>query len=294
MRIAKRLATLALTLILLISAARAEEIWKPAEKNTLRFRKLVDLLEDAVLQGSADTAAIDKILNEIRKAKESDYAVARAVADHWYAVMLDPEYELYQYWDGIKANELEWSGLNFSGRHAFVVLGYQLDEGYMQSELIHRCDAAAAAGRSFPDSLIVTTGGRTGSNNPENHTEGALMKDYLERCGIGGDRIFVEEEALSTLENAEFSFRILQAEGIEKITVVTSDYHQRWGQVLFNALAAVYDAVYGYRVQIAGHYCCRARPRSTAPGSYLQMVTGQLKQIFRRGVRIYGPAEGTE
>jgi len=277
--------------LLLVSAAQAEK-WQPAEKNSLRFQKLVGLLQDSVRLGAADTAAIDKLLGEIRRTSEDDYDIARAVSDHWYAVMLDPDYKMYQYRDELKAHELEWSGLDFSGKHAFVVLGYQLDDGHMRPELIGRCDAAAAAARSFPDSYIVTTGGVTGGNNPDGKSEGGLMKTYLSgRCGIDKDRIFAEKESLTTLENAEYSFRILQEEGIEKITVVTSDYHQRWGQVIFNALAAIYAKTTGYRVEIVGNYNYQTRPDSVSPGSYLQITTGQLGMIFRKGVRIFEPED---
>ena len=148
---------------------------------------------------------------------------------------------------------------------------------------------------TFPDSYIVTTGGVTGSNNPEGKSEGGLMRSYLsKRCGIDADRIFAEKESLTTLENAEYSFRILQEQGIEKITVVTSDYHQRWGQVMFNTLAAIYAKATGYQVEIVGNYNYRAKPDSANPGNYLQITTGQLGLIFRKGVRIYRTEEQTE
>lgn len=291
MKSIKRVTVLAIALLVLCASAQAEK-WLPAEKNALRFQKLVDMLGEAVENGSADTAGIDRLLEEIRRENTEDYDIARAVADHWYAVMLDPDYKMYQYWDELKAHELEWSSLDFSGKHAFVVLGYELKDGHMRPELIGRCDAAAAAARAFPESYIITTGGVTGNNNPENKSEGGLMKNYLSRrCGIDADRIFAEKEALTTLENAEYSFRILQEQGIEKITVVTSDYHQRWGQVLFNALAAIYEKETGYRVEIAGNYNYRAKPDSAGPGSYLGIVTGQLGLIFRKGIRIYRKEE---
>ena len=292
----KRILALAVALLMLmLSAALADGEWHPAEKNAGRFRQLTELLGDAVRLGGADTAAIDKLLEQIRQENEDDYDIARAVTDHWYAVMLDPDYQMYLYWDELKAHELQWSRLDFSGKHAFVVLGYQLDDGHMKPELIGRCDAAAAAARAFPDSYIVTTGGVTGSNNPEGKSEGGLMRSYLsKRCGIDADRIFAEKESLTTLENAEYSFRILQEQGIEKITVVTSDYHQRWGQVMFNTLAAIYAKATGYQVEIVGNYNYRAKPDSANPGNYLQITTGQLGLIFRKGVRIYRTEEQTE
>ena len=235
------------------------------------------------------------VLEAIRQDSADDYDIARAIADHWNETVMDLHYRMFAHRGQDRAYALERSGLDFSGKHAFIVLGFQLQDGEMQEELIGRCDAAAAAARAFPDSYIVTTGGVTGSNNPEGKSEGGLMRSYLsKRCGIDADRIFAEKESLTTLENAEYSFRILQEQGIEKITVVTSDYHQRWGQVMFNTLAAIYAKATGYQVEIVGNYNYRAKPDSANPGNYLQITTGQLGLIFRKGVRIYRTEEQTE
>ena len=67
---------------------------------------------------------------------------------------------------------------------------YLLPDGEMTEELVGRCKAAAAAAKAFPDSIIVCTGGATGANNPDGHTEAGLMKEYLvKRCGISRKRI---------------------------------------------------------------------------------------------------------
>ena len=294
MKIIRRLLLLIAALLLLCASARAER-WLPAEKNAPRFQQLVVMLGEAVENGGADTAAIDLLLEEIRQEDADDYEIGRAVTDHWYAVMLDPEYKMYQYWDETGARELEESGLDFGGKHAFVVLGYQLDgAGDMRPELIGRCDAAAAAARSFPDSYVVTTGGATGGVDTNNHTEAGEMKKYLVKSGISKDRVFAEEKARTTLQNAEYSFRILRDLGIEKVTVVTSDYHQRWGQVVFNAVAAIYAQVTGYQVEIVGNYNFRAEPDNAGPESYVQITASQLSSVFRKGIGIYRPEEQTE
>ncbi len=294
MKTVKQITALLTALLMLFTAAQAER-WMPAEENAPRFQQLVVMLEEAVTSGGADTAAIDLLLEEIRREDADDYAIARAVTDHWYAVMLDPGYRMYQYRDEDRAVELEESGLDFGGKHAFVVLGYQLEDGEMKPELNGRCDAAAAAARTYPDSCVITTGGVTGGNNPLNHSEAGEMKKYLSaKCGIDESRIFAEEKSKTTLQNAEFSFRILREQGVGKITVVTSDYHQRWGQVVFNAVAAIYAQVAGYRVEIVGNYNFRADPDNAAPESYVQITASQLGSVFRKGINIYRPGEQTE
>ena len=61
---------------------------------------------------------------------------------------------------------------------------------------------------------------------------------------------------MTTAENAVNSFAIMQARGVRTMTVVTSAYHQRWGQALYNAVGALYRQRTGYSVQIVGNYSC--------------------------------------
>ena len=193
------------------------------------------------------------------EAEALDDEVARSVVSHWEKVYLDPDYHL-NLW-GQDDPRL----LSLSGRHAIVVLGYELNNGRMQGELMGRCQAAAAVARAFPESILVCSGGATGGNNPEKHTEAGLMKEYLsEKCGIDPERIFIDEQAMTTAENALHTLAILRQQGTETMTLVTSSYHQRWGQVLYNAVAARYRRDYGYSVEIVENYCYDVRPSSNS------------------------------
>lgn len=175
--------------------------------------------------------------------------LARSIADQWISVWLDPEYRLSLYGADDPAQ------LPVRGRHAFVVLGFQLMNGEMTDELMGRCQAAAAAASAFPDSILVCTGGATGSNNPEKHTEAGMMKAYLsEECGIAPERILTDEKARTTLENAVNTMAILQEQHIETITIVTSAYHQKRGQTLYNAVSGMLGQASGYSVEIVGNY----------------------------------------
>ncbi len=237
-------------------------------KNTLRILLCLILVscpalgESAESAGTADAAvsydtlfadmieAYDSLQRIDADVKAMNDQVAGAVAEHWKKVYLNPDYHLYLF------GKDDPSLLPIRGRHAFVVLGYQLRNGEMTEELKGRCDAAAAAARAFPESLLVCTGGATGGNNPENHTEAGMMKDYLvQEHGIAPERIFTDELAMTTAENAVNTFVILREQGIETMTVVTSSYHQRWGQVLYNAMAARYRFELGYPVELIGNYC---------------------------------------
>ena len=184
-----------------------------------------------------------------------DDPVARSIAEHWKRTYLDPDFRLYLYG---KDDPLL---LPVGGAHAFVVLGYELQDGEMAEELKGRCEAAAAAARAFPNSILVCSGGPSGKNNPQGHTEAGMMRDYLiSRCGIAPEKIFTDETSMNTAENAINTFTILRAQGIESMTLVTSAYHLRWGEVLYNALGAQYRQQYGYAAKIVGNFCLDIEP----------------------------------
>jgi len=265
----KRLAAVLLALLCLASgAARAadEPLYQPSPANQPRFGRLLAALVRAYEKpsgGDADT--IDALLEEIRLEDETDGLVADMIADHWRAVYLDPDFALYLWHSGEdEASELESSALEDSDTHAFVVLGYKLKDGEMTNELKGRCKAAAAAARSFPSALLVCSGGATGSNNPKRHTEGGLMRDFLvKKCKIDASRVFCDEKALSTLTNALNTFAILEAQGVETITLVTSSYHQRWGQMIYHTLAEINRLRGDYAPSIVENYNYDIKPVKT-------------------------------
>ncbi len=210
-----------------------------------------------------------------------DPALARSIAEQWQKVYLDPGNVLHLYGGGETAEELEDAGIPQGTGHAFVVLGYELQDGMMTEELTGRCRAAAAAARSYPDSVLIMTGGATGPNNPEGHTEAGLMKQYLtETCGIAEDRIITDEEAMTTAENALYTFGILQEMGIQTLTLVTSSYHQRWAQVLYNAVGEIYRLRTGSAARIVADYCWPAEPSRPAYRQDHRIALMQLAGIL--------------
>lgn len=281
MKSVKRIGALLFALILMISAAQAE--WKAAAGNNQRFLKLLNLLGASIEEGGVyDETAVEEKLEAIRGASEDDYDVALAIVNHWKENVLDPNYRMFAWRNEDNAFALEQSGLDFSGRHAFIVLGYKLEDGEIGEEAMGRCDAAGAAAVSFPDSILITTGGVTGANNPNKHTEAGQMKNYLtEYWHIDPDRIYTEKKARTTLENALNTFQILEDNQIETFTIVTSNYHQLWAQVLFNAQAAIYEKETGYRVRMTGNYNYMAEPL-TSPADRARTGLTQLASLFKK------------
>ena len=227
-----------LVLGLLLSAALAEE--KPVTYNIL-FSDLMNAYSDPSAENLAKADSDAAVLND---------DLALSLVESWKTVWLDPEYRLYL------NGQDDPSLLPVTGKHAFIVLGYQLSNGEMTEELIGRCDAAVAAARAFPDSILVCSGGATGQNNPEGHTEAGLMKVYMsEKGGIAPDRILVDENAMSTTENVINTMKMLKERGIETITVVTSSYHQQRGQSLFLLASAISERDQGWSVSVVGNFC---------------------------------------
>lgn len=236
-------------------------------------------------ESKASDVSFDTLLSDLMTAYEAnaridadvtilDDDIARSVAAHWKKVYLD-DYRLYLYGKDDPAE------LPITGRHAFVVLGYELKNGKMTDELKGRCDAAAAAAKAFPDSILVCSGGATGANNPHGNTEAGLMKKYLvNTCGIAPERVFTDTKAKTTTQNAINTLRILREQDVETMTIVTSFYHQRWGQVLYNAMAAKYRQTYSYSVEIIANYCYDIAPSNPLFLADAQIAISQLKNIL--------------
>lgn len=230
---------------------------------------LADMLEACEHPSDEGIRRIDADVDALRD------GMARPIAEHWKKVYLDPGYKLYL-WGADDPAALE-----ITGAHAFVVLGYELKDGRMTEELKGRCEAAAEAARAFPDSILVCSGGATGENNPEGHTEAGLMKDYLTvECGIDPGRVFIDERAMTTAENAVNTLAILKEQGVETMTLVTSAYHQRWGQVLYNAVAARYALERGYSVRIVGNFCYDIEPSNDFYRKDAQIAVVQLGRLL--------------
>ena len=259
----KRIMILTLAAMLLMTGAAAmAEGYRVSDGNVNNFATLFqDLLDAFEAPAEGDAQRIGADLEAIRGVSEEDYAIARGVAEHWQKVYLDPDYPLYLYDGGVRATALEAAGYQSGDIQAVVVLGYELRNGEMTEELKGRCDAAAAVARSFPDAVIVCSGGATGENNPKGHTEAGMMRDYLvERCDIDAGRILTDERALTTTENAINTFAMLEERDIKSMTIVTSAYHQRRGQVIYNAVGMVCARESGYAPEIVANYCLDIEP----------------------------------
>ena len=245
--------------------------------NAGNFGTLVmDLVRAYETPSEADVRTIEADLEAIRSVSEDDCDIAQALTDTWREVYLDPDYRLFLSGKDDPAVLAEYGVVN-SPSQAIVILGFELSNGEMQPELIGRCNAAAELAKAFPEAILVCSGGATGKNNPEKHTEAGLMKAYLtENCGIDASRIYTDEEALTTVKNVHKTFEILKEQGIRTMTIVTSQYHQKRSQALYGVMARVCKLERDYSVQIVGNFCYDIEPES---GSYKKGYRIALTQL---------------
>jgi uncharacterized SAM-binding protein YcdF (DUF218 family) len=92
------------------------------------------------------------------------------------------------------------------------------------NESAERITATAALARQYPEARIVYSGG-----NARLVLTGGIEADYaielLESLGVARSRIVAERESRNTIENAEFSKRIIDPKPGERWLLVTSAYH---------------------------------------------------------------------
>lgn len=116
------------------------------------------------------------------------------------------------------------------GSNAIVTLGYALNpDGSMHDILIKRLEKTLEIAKELPDSLIIVTGGVPQNNK----TEGNLMAQWLIEHGVDAKRIYAENYARSTVENALFSRYVLAKHRIKNAVLISSGSHIRRADAIF-------------------------------------------------------------
>ena len=146
----------------------------------------------------------------------------------------------FDYWDetngkGFVNNDGIPVGLPDDDSLCIVVLGYALyPDGGMRDELKLRLDEGYEAAEKYPNALVLVTGGGTALGAPS-IKEADKMAKYLEEKGLDPSRIIVENNSMTTAENAVFCEMLLKTEypQVKEIAIVTSDYHVPLGCQIF-------------------------------------------------------------
>ena len=224
----KRLASMIISIILMITTSVAEEGHEMA-------RTAQDMIEElAVYYGTYGSEAEEKtaeLLDELCAADPVSGAKWGRIMQLWKTVNEDPE---------INENILP-DGLPETDELCMIVLGFQLNpDGSMKDELIERLTVAKASAEKYPNSLIVCTGGGTAAENPD-ATEAGKMAKWLIENGVDPQRVIVEDQSLTTAQNAIYTYRILteQYPQVKQLAIISSDYHIATGTLLFGAEATL-------------------------------------------------------
>jgi len=201
----------------------------------------------ACLTGSAESssqALIERlVVGHAAYDGRDEQALARlsaadpAAAEKWTRIM--------DLWEApVTVNAELPEGLPDDDTLCLVALGFQLNpDGTMRDELIERLKTVLAASRQYPNALIVCTGGGTALNDPA-ATEAGRMAQWLGENGVEPSRIMVEDKSMTTAQNAVFTFDILEERcpQVDRIAIISSDYHIATGVLLFGAEAILRDS----------------------------------------------------
>lgn len=123
-----------------------------------------------------------------------------------------------------------------------VVLGAGLfDDGTMRPMLVERLQATLYLAQRYPFSPVVTSGGAPKSGI----TEAKAMRNWLVANGVHPGRITEEGRSGSTVQNAQYTARILADRGASGVVVVSSANHVERAMVDFRVAV-------GGRIPVAG------------------------------------------
>ena len=106
-----------------------------------------------------------------------------------------------------------------------IVLGAGVDGDTPSPILQDRINAAYDYLTKHPDTVCIATGGK---GDDENLSEAQCIYNHLTQMGISGDRIRMEDQATSTVENFQYSIDLLKQEtgSIPKsVGVLSNEFH---------------------------------------------------------------------
>ena len=233
-------------------------------------RKAQEIIEEMVVdQGSYGAEASDRVKELLKELSSADSNLGTRwsrITELWTQAEAGPELNYDVLPDGLPdTDEL-----------CIVALGFQLEpDGTMRDELIGRLSVVLNSARKYPRCLIVCTGGGTAAENPS-ATEAGEMAKYLMANGISRERIIVEDNSVTTAQNAIFTYDILttQHPGVKKLAIISSDYHIATGALLFEAEAILRAGSPGEeKMSVVSNACWKA-------------PSGTLSSMFRAGALI--------
>ena len=127
-------------------------------------------------------------------------------------------------WFAVHTAVLLWRGFADDARNAdaMVVLGNKVErDGAPSPRLQRRLDCAVRLYREGLAPVVIVSGGR----GREGHPEAEVMRETLVEAGIPASAILVDNDGTDTFSTARNTKRIMKAQGLESVIVISSFYH---------------------------------------------------------------------
>lgn len=197
-----------------------------------------------------------------------------ALAEKWARIM--------DLWEApVQVNPALPDTLPDDGSLCLAALGFQLNpDGTMRPELVERLKVLLAASEKYPKAVIVCTGGGTAANDPT-ATEAGKMAEWLIENGVDAGRVYVEDQSVTTAQNAIFTFDILSAQcpQVSQIAIISSDYHIATGALLFGAEAILRNSPVSVTSNAAWHAPSGALSPMFQAGALIEL-SGDMETAF--------------
>ena len=105
-----------------------------------------------------------------------------------------------------------------------IVLGCQVQGIYPSKMLGRRIQAAAEHMKSNETEACIATGAQ---GRDEKASEADVEKTYLQKAGVSGSRIYIEDKSASTAENIKNAAKIINDNHLSKNVVIATDaFHE--------------------------------------------------------------------
>ena len=115
------------------------------------------------------------------------------------------------------------------------------------------------------------------------------MRDYLVNVkGLKINRIITEDKAMDTIQNAKNTMKLLYDNNITTITVITSNYHIRRGNILFKGVSMLMaETLKKSPIELLENVVWKAGKKTEGKSvegaalAYILNVKIELNQIFK-------------
>ncbi len=120
---------------------------------------------------------------------------------------------------------------------AILILGSpNTKDGRLYDVAIGRCKIALCEYRKNKNYKFILTGGYGAHFNESNHPHAWYLAQYLIKSGVPKKDILEYIESANSIEDVRLSKPIILKHNINRIIVVTSDYHLDRAQYIFNQI----------------------------------------------------------